>query len=214
MAFIPEQAQHKIGFHAREQLVYPSHFRETTNVSLTKFPEVDRVKYIRASNSVYRQMSEPDIKIPLDCSQVDAKFLRQVARNQFRTRIELYEDLRQAVNKRVMCRVGHASSAEYLVHVTPNPLENNLMQRLRRHNLSLTAFTIDLSLPERSTNMFWFIVMAGGLAALFATLGAYSVWLKVMSAALMIALSVILGLLVIYGYRKLFPTRWTKADGA
>jgi hypothetical protein len=61
--------------------------------------------------------------------------------------------------------------------------------------------------------MFWFIVIAGGLAALFATLGAYSVWLKVMSTALIITLSVLMGLLVIYGFRKLFPARSAKVDG-
>lgn len=88
------------------------------------------------------------------------------------------------------------------------------MTRLERHDLSLAPLTITPSLPERSVSMFWFIVMAGGLAALFATLGAYSVWLKVMSAALIITLSVILGLLVIYGYRKLFPARSAKVDGA
>lgn len=88
------------------------------------------------------------------------------------------------------------------------------MTRLERHDLSLASLTIAPSFPERSVSMFWFIVMAGGLAALFATLGAYSVWLKVMSAALIITLSVILGLLVIYGYRKLFPARSAKVDGA
>lgn len=62
--------------------------------------------------------------------------------------------------------------------------------------------------------MFWFIVMAGGLAALFATLGAYSVWLKVLSTALILTSCVLFGLLVLYGYRKLFPARADKVDSA
>jgi hypothetical protein len=61
--------------------------------------------------------------------------------------------------------------------------------------------------------MFWFVVLSGGLAALFATLGAYSVWLRVLSMALIAALLVICGMLVLYGYKKLFPPHPDKVKG-
>ena len=53
--------------------------------------------------------------------------------------------------------------------------------------------------------MFWTFMMFAGLAAVFAQLGAYSVWVVLLAGGLKLALLAIAGLVVVLLWRKLFP---------
>ena len=53
--------------------------------------------------------------------------------------------------------------------------------------------------------MFWTVLIFGGLALVFTQLGAYSVWVVLLSAGLKLAVVVIIGLLIALVWRKAFP---------
>lgn len=55
--------------------------------------------------------------------------------------------------------------------------------------------------------MFWAVMLFAGLAFVFTQLGAYSVWLLVLSGALKLALLIIAGFVIALLWRKLFPKK-------
>ena len=53
--------------------------------------------------------------------------------------------------------------------------------------------------------MFWIVMMIAGGAATFAALGMYVVWFKVLTMALLVAWSIILGFVGTLLWRSVFP---------
>lgn len=76
----------------------------------------------------------------------------------------------------------------------------------KRHHLSERSFMIDHNLhePKRGNVMFWTFIIFAVLALVFIKLGAYSVWMAILSGGLKFAALVIICLVVWIVFKNVF----------